>query len=117
MAKMEEKLKRWAELFKVLGHPIRLATLFILYGSDVLREKGSLRFSEIAYVLGLPPNKNFTHHLDRLVKAGFIEKDAHKDEEGHIYPLYHISNMGEEFLKDFQLMEPIREEILETQKN
>lgn len=114
---MEDKLERWVDLFKVLGHPIRLSTLFILYGSEVLGKKGSLRFSEIAYVLGLPPNKNLTHHLDRLGKAGLIEKDAYKDEEGRIYPLYHITDLGEEFLKDFHLIEPIRKEILENQKN
>ena len=109
---MEEKLEKWAEIFKVLGHPIRLATIFILYGSDVLRGKSSLRFSEIAYILGLPPKKNLTHHLDQLLKVDLIEKTAHKDEAEQVYPLYHISNKGEEFLSDFNLLEPLRNEIL-----
>lgn len=110
---MEEKLEKWAELFKVLGHPLRLATIFILYGSDFLRDKSSLRFSEIAFILGLPPKKNLTHHLDQLLKVDLIDKTAYKDEAGQVYPLYHISPKGKEFLEDFNLLEPLRKEIQE----
>ena len=116
IVQMEEKLEKWASFFKVLGHPIRLATIFILYGSDVLRGRGSLRFNEIEFILGLPPRTNLTHHLNRLLNAGLIEKSAHKDEAGQIYPLYHISSKGKEFLRDFNIMEPLRDEILEHLK-
>jgi len=109
---IEKKLEKWAKSFKVIGHPIRLASIFILYGSDVLRGKGSLRFNEIGEILGLPPESNLAHHLKELIKVGFVEKTPSKDEKGEVFPLYHITERGKEFLGDFGLLEPLRQYVL-----
>ena len=109
---IEKKLEKWAKSFKVIGHPIRLASIFILYGSDVLRGKGSLRFNEIGEILGLPPESNLAHHLKELIKVGFVEKTPSKDEKGEVFPLYHITERGKEFLGDFGLLETLRQYVL-----
>ncbi|MFQ6056240.1 MAG: winged helix-turn-helix transcriptional regulator [Methanosarcinales archaeon] len=102
-----EKLEKWASVFDVLGNPIRLATLIILYGSEILFEgANSLTFGQINAVVGGVSKQSLTHHLKKLIGAGLITKSAHqKNESGRVYPLYSITNTGTKFLEDFGLKE------------
>lgn len=112
-----EKLEKWASFFDVLGNPIRLATLIILYGSTILFEGArSLTFGQIGEVVKVPSKQALTHHLRKLIGAGLITKSPHQDESGRVYPLYNISDTGTVFLEDFGLKKFIEEFIASTRE-
>lgn len=117
-----EKLEKWAENFKAVSHPMRLAVVIMLYGSDLLSDQDararksslqSLTFTQILAVLGLPKSKrvanNLNYHLDKLIDCGFIKREPLQQEPGktRVQTIYHISPKGQEFLKDFKLTEVI----------
>lgn len=114
-----EKLEKWAESFKAVSHPMRLAVVIMLYGSNVLSEQQSLlgdkslTFTQILAVLGLPKSKrvanSLIYHLDKLIEYGFIERQPLQQEPGktRVQTIYHISPKGHEFLKDFNLTDVI----------
>lgn len=104
-----KKLEKWAESFKAVGHPMRLAVVVMLYGSDLLSDHQSLTFTQILAVLGLPKNKrvenSLIYHLGKLIDNGFIVRYPLQKEPGktRVQTVYHISPKGQEFLRDFNL--------------
>ena len=114
----EEKLEKWASVFDVLGNPIRLAIVIILYGSKILFEGAdSLTFGQINEVVKVPSKQSLTHHLKRLIGTELITKSPHqKHESGRVYPLYSITNTGTKFLEDFGLKEFIEEFVARTRE-
>jgi len=113
-----EKLNKWADSFKIVGNSLRLALLFMLYGSEVLSHKRkSLTFGQIRHVLGLPKTKraisNLSHHLSILLDADFVEREPLQIEKGkgRIETIYHLSKKGYDFLSDFKVVEVIEDEL------
>lgn len=108
-----KKLEKWAESFEAVSHPIRLALVVMLYGSDLLPNQKSLTFAQMLDILGLPKAKNaessLSYHLDRLIESGFIAREPVQEEPGksHIQTIYHITTKGQEFLADFNLVQVI----------
>ena len=108
-----KKLEKWAESFRAISHPIRLAILFMLYGSEVIPAHRSLTFTQILAVLGLPKAKraqnSLGYHLDQLIQDGFIKRKPLQEEEGKtpIQTIYSISDKGREFIADFRLADVI----------
>jgi len=112
------KLDKWTNSFKIVGNSLRLAVLFMLYGSEVLSgERKSLTFGQIRQVLGLPNTRraisNLSHHVSTLVEADFIEKEPLQIEKGKgkVETIYHLSKKGYDFLSDFKVVEVIEEEM------
>lgn len=70
-------LEKRAELFKALGHPVRLLIL------NLIRVKPR-HGEELALILGLNP-ATISHHLTLLTKAGLLS--AQKDQYYQIYTL------------------------------
>jgi DNA-binding transcriptional ArsR family regulator len=118
-----KKLSEWADSFKSVSNPIRLAILFMLYGSEVLTGRAkSLTFGQIKEILGLPDNtratSNLSYHISELIDAGFIEKEPFQAEKGtgKVQVIYHLSSRGHKFLSDFNVAQVI-EEKLKKQNN
>lgn len=100
----QETLEKWASVFDVLGNPIRLAIIIILYGSKILFQgSSSLTFGQINTVVKVPSKQSLTHHLKKMIDAGLITKSAYQDDSGRVYPLYAVTDTGTEFLEDFGL--------------
>ena len=101
--------------FKAVGHPLRLAILFILYGSEILYGEKCLTYSQIQDVLGFPNIKRITntldHHIDILIKNEFIEKIPHQEKEGksRVITLYRVKTKGRDFLKVFGIDKKIED--------
>jgi DNA-binding transcriptional ArsR family regulator len=115
------KLGKWADSFKVIGHPLRLTILFMLYGSEVVSQNPKcLTFGQIREVLGFPENKralnSLTYHLNELLEANFIEREPFQDEAGksRVMSTYSLSRRAREFLSDFGLIEKIRQSLKST---
>jgi DNA-binding transcriptional ArsR family regulator len=113
-----EKLSKWADSFKTVGHALRLGLLFMLYGSEVLSDtRKSLTFGQIRQILGFPntnrANSNLSYHLSALIEAGFIEKEPIQAEKGisEIETIYHLSPKGRQFLTDFNVVQVIEEKL------
>jgi len=113
-----EKLDKWADSFKIVGHALRLGLLFMLYGSEVLSgERQSLTFGQMKHILGFPntnrANSNLSYHLSALIDASFIEKEPLQQEKGisEIEIIYHLSSKGRQFLKDFNVVQVIEEKL------
>jgi len=110
--------EKWAEDFKAIAHPLRMAILFMLYGSEVLSEERCLTVSEIRKILAFPNNKRsfnkIEHHLSVLLKKGFIERFGDQEQKGksRIRVLYRTSDKAKTFLDDFNLDEKIRHTIV-----
>jgi DNA-binding transcriptional ArsR family regulator len=101
-----EGLEKWASLLKTIGNPTRLAILLILYAN----EEGSLTFTQLKEIMGLPSDSTLVHHLEILLKAKLIEKIACKEGEiGRVYPKYQISKLGKELLEQTQLAQALQE--------
>jgi DNA-binding transcriptional ArsR family regulator len=110
----ETELKKWAEYFRLIGHPARLAIVLMLYGSEVLRKSPhSLTFSEIKAISSIPSDENLSYHLRELEKAKFITKEPTKNENGRVFPLYHITSFGKSFLKDIGIIHEFRDTLEE----
>ena len=73
----EINLEQRAELFKALGHPVRLNIL------NLIRIKPR-HGEELASILGLNP-ATISHHLNKLVNVGLLK--AQKDQYYQIYSL------------------------------
>jgi len=120
MLKKLDKLEKWADTFKAIGNPIRLAILFMLYGSQVMYGEHSLTLSQMLAVLGFPKTKRsmntLTYHIGGLLEASLVERTPHQKEEGksQVQTVYHLSKKGRDFLKDFNLTDKIKE-YLESQ--
>jgi DNA-binding transcriptional ArsR family regulator len=96
------EIKKWSDTFDVLGNPVRLAIVVILYGSSLLFEgKHSLTFGQIMTVIEVPSKPTLANHLRLLMDSGLIEKQPIKDENQRVYPIYSLSDKGREFLIDF----------------
>ena len=116
-----DKLKKWSESFKVIGHPVRLTIIFTLYGSEVVSQNPRcLTFGQIREVLGLPENKralnSLVYHLNELLEADFVERQPFQDEIGKskVQSTYSLSKKAREFLSDFDLIETIRQKLKST---
>jgi ArsR family transcriptional regulator len=72
-----ENLEARAQLFKALGHPVRLLIL------NLVRDKPR-HGEELAAILKLKP-ATISHHLSKLTEAGLLS--AHKDQYYQIYSL------------------------------
>lgn len=109
------ELRKWSNYFKVFGNPIRFSIVLLLYGSALLRGSNSMRFSEIRDALGIPKSREATlnNYLRLLYQQNFIDKKAHKDDSGHVYPLYHLDTKGREFLEELDIPERMQAEIQE----
>jgi len=104
-----EKLKRIAEIFELIGNPIRLGILFVLYGSDLLRDKGSMTFTELREVMRLPNDAILDYHLKKLIEAGLVTKKAvQKDPTSKITPVYKVTEKLVSFLEETGLAEPLK---------
>jgi DNA-binding transcriptional ArsR family regulator len=102
----EEGLEKWARLLKTIGNPVRLAILLVLYASG----EGSLTYTQLKEIMGLPSDSTLVHHLEILLKAKLIEKIAYKEGEiGRVYPKYQIGKLGKELLEQTQLAQALRE--------
>ena len=107
-----EELKKWSNTFDVLGNPIRLAIVVILYGSSLLFEgEHSLTFGQIMSVTQASSKPALVSHLHQLMDAELIEKHPIKDEKERVFPLYSISNKGKDFLLDFGMKDFIEKWI------
>jgi len=108
----QHELEKWANTFDVLGNPIRLAIIVVVYGSDLLfEEQHSLTFGQIKSVVEVPSKQAMASHLKKLVNSGLITKHAKKDEKNRVYPLYTLTEKGKEFLTDFGLKDFIEKYI------
>ena len=114
---VRSKLEHWASYFKTVGSPVRLLIILALYESDFLgRQSHSLTFSDVKSISGLPSDEALAYHLRQLENAGFIRKDAHKDEKNRrVYPLYHIGEQGTRFLEDLGLTQLLQTTMQELQ--
>ena len=112
-------LQKWAESFRILGSPVRLAILFMLSGSEVAA-KNCLSVSQMRDVLGFPKNKNsfniIEYHLSVLLKNDFVKRVSEQEEEGKspIKVLYKTSSKTREFLDDLNLDEKIRDAVIHS---
>lgn len=111
---MENSLEKWSDYFKLVGNPVRFAVVLLLYASEILRGKHSLRFTEIAQILDIPSGSTsiLTHYLNQLIEGGFLIKD-NKERRN---PLYHISNEGRQFLEDLGLTKILKTKIEDLSK-
>jgi DNA-binding transcriptional ArsR family regulator len=99
-------LKKWAELFKTIGNPIRLAILLLLYASG----EGSLTYTQLKEITGFSSDSALIYHLRILLRAKLIEKIASKEGEiGRVYPKYQIAKLGKEFIEQTQLAQALQE--------
>jgi len=104
-----KKLEKWSEDFNILGHPIRLAIVGVLLGSELFKEQplGSLTFSQFARILNLSANE-LTYHLHKLIDSGFLQKYPYMNEETHrVFAVYSLTPKAKEFMKDFGVTEEI----------
>jgi len=108
---LTQKLEDYARYFKVVGNPQRLSIVLILYASEVLGGRHSLRFTQIVEVLGIPKERTGTlnSYLKQLIEADFIDKDNGEKRN----PIYHIGKTGREFLEEFGLTEKLDAKIME----
>lgn len=113
-----DKLNTWADSFKAVGNALRLNILFMLYGSEVLSgERKSLTFGQMRLIIGYPntsrTNSNLLYHIKALIDSGFVEKEPVQEKRGvgEIGVIYHLSSKGRQFLKDFNVIEVIEEEL------
>ena len=118
------KLQKWAQSFKVLGEPLRLGILFMLYGSEVLSDnQKSLTLGQMRRILGFPNERrvesNLVYHLNSLLSAGFVEKEPRQVEKGtgRVEVIYHLSAKSRDFLKDFKIVDVIEEKIASGSRN
>jgi DNA-binding HxlR family transcriptional regulator len=72
---LEKNLEARANLFKALGHPVRLLILNLV-------EMSPRHGEELAAILNLNP-ATISHHLGRLTTAGLLE--SHKDQYYQVY--------------------------------
>jgi hypothetical protein len=119
-----DKFQKWADEFKTVGNSLRLGLLFMLYGSEVLSgHRKSLTFGQMRQVLGYPntnrANSNLAYHLVALINARFIEKEPLQVKKGvgEIETIYHLSPKGQEFLKDFNVIEVIESKLSKRPKS
>lgn len=78
---LEKNLEARANLFKALGHPVRLLILNLV-------EMSPRHGEELAAILSLNP-ATISHHLGRLTTAGLLE--SHKDQYYQVYyPVYGV---------------------------
>ena len=107
----KNSLEEWADYFKLVGNPVRFAIVLLLYASEILRGKNSLRFVEIAQILNIPSGKSsiLTHYLNQMITGGFILKDNGTMRN----PLYHISDDGRSFLEELGLTKLLKNKIEE----
>ncbi len=73
----EEKLQAGADLFKALGHPIRLMMMNLI-------QMGPRHVEELAAILQLSP-ATVSHHLAKLADVGLLQ--ARKDQYYQVYSL------------------------------
>lgn len=92
----EGNLEARAQLFKALGHPMRLLILNLI-------EQKPRHGQELAAILSLNP-ATVSHHLSKLAEAGLL--DSQKDQYYQIY-----------FLKKELLNKPLKEIIQMPQPN
>lgn len=106
---MSNNLEEWAGYFKLVGSPVRFAIILLLYASEMLRGKNSLKFSEIAQVLDIPSDRSsiLTHYLNQMIAGGFVLKDNGEKRN----PLYHISDNGRLFLEELGLTKLLKNKI------
>lgn len=99
------KLEDYARYFKAVGNPQRLSIVLILYASEVLGGRNSLRFTQIVEVLGIPRDRTgtLTSYLNQLIEADFIDKDNGERKN----PLYRMGETGRKFLDEFGLTEKL----------
>lgn len=104
-------IKKWASVFDVLGNPIRLGILLVLFASNYLAGTHSLTFTQIKTVLGTSSDAGLSYHLAQLTKSGFVIKDPYKDEKGRVFPLYRSTEKVDRLLEDLGLAETFRDYI------
>ncbi|MFX0116859.1 MAG: ArsR/SmtB family transcription factor [Candidatus Hodarchaeota archaeon] len=115
-----EIIDEYAESFKAMGNPLRLAILFILFASEFRYGEKSLSFRQIQDILGFPdkrrPTSSLHHHINVLLENHFIERVPYQEESGksQVTTLYHVAAKGREFLKTFGMYEKIREVALKV---
>jgi DNA-binding transcriptional ArsR family regulator len=111
-----QELKKWSDTFDVLGNPIRLAIVVILYGNSVLLEgKRELTFGQIMSIVKASSKPALASHLHELIEFGLIDKCPVKDDKNRVYPIYVLSAKGKDFLIDFGLKAFIEKRIAETE--
>ncbi len=112
-----EELRKWASVFDILGNPIRLAIVIVLYGSTLLFEgEHSLTFGQVMSIIEVPSKPALASHLRLLLVSEFIEKHPMKDEKQRVYPVYSLSPKGKDFLNDFGLKDFIEKYISDLKK-
>ena len=92
-------LNQWAQTYAAMGNPIRLGILFVLYGSNIADSTPCLRFNQIKEITGIASDSALTHHLSRLLDAGLITKEAFKDENEQVFPIYSASPRWNKLVK------------------
>jgi len=109
----ESLLDKWASIFHVIGHPIRLAILLALHGSEYTDVayghpvKECLALNEIREVLRLSPesNEKLIYHVNQLIDADLVEKAPLKTESGEwdFRPHYKVTKKWIQFTDDFDI--------------
>ena len=110
-----ELIEGYADNFRAMGNPLRLAILFILYASVFLYGEHCLTFRQIHDILGFPnkrrPISSLQHHMSVLLENNFIERIPHQEKRGKskVKTLYQVADKGREFLTTFGMQEKIKE--------
>jgi DNA-binding HxlR family transcriptional regulator len=109
---MTDDVEVWAKRLRLVGNPIRLMVMLSLYSSNVIRKsEHSLRYTEIIDLIGTPDDSSLNYHLRELEQAKVITKDPVKDENGEVYPIYHITEEGKKILEDLGLLKLLDEQL------
>ena len=120
--KIENLLDKWASIFNVIGHPMRLAILLALHGSKYTgrRLEKCLKLNEIREVLRLTPesNEKLIYHVNKLIEAGLVERTPAKTESGewdrHLHyrvtdEWYRVTDEWIKFANDFDITEIVED--------
>jgi len=109
----ENLLVKWASIFNMIGHPLRLAILLALHGSEYTghtlhahRPEKCLKLSEIREVLRLDPesSEKLIYHLNQLIDADLVKKIPVKNEsEKWDFPYYKVKAKWIEFTDEFDI--------------
>lgn len=97
----EKFLEKWASIFNVIGHPMRLAILVILHGSEYTEHTdycgmNCLRLNQIMEIMNFAPESKETviYHLNKLIEAKLVTKIPIKTKSGEwdIRPYYKVTD-------------------------
>jgi DNA-binding transcriptional ArsR family regulator len=112
-----EMLYKWASIFEVIANPTRLGILLVLYGSEFLSHSHSLTFTQIKEIMEIPSAQSLEYHLNKLIGAGLVEKEAYQNPgnpTGRVYPIFRVTTKWRDFIRETGLIKTFVKYIEET---